>query len=44
MRWVLCVEEWREDTGGKKGGEWMDGGTGYKDEFGSEGRVRGKDG
>lgn len=31
---------------GEKKGEngWMDGGTGYEDECGGEGRVRGRDG
>lgn len=30
--------------GGGKGAEWMDGGTGYKDECGGEERVRRRDG
>lgn len=33
MRWVLCVEVWRGDTGEETGGEWMHGGTGHGDGF-----------
>lgn len=32
------MEELRGDTGEEKG-EWMDGGTGYKDESGGEGEI-----
>lgn len=38
---LMCGGVARGHRGGK-GGEWMDGGTGYKDEYCGEGRVKGR--